>query len=172
MEIWLDVESYKGYLQVSSEGRVRSLDRVATDGKRLKGKILTPSMSSSGYLSIRASVGSKLKTLNLHRLVAEAFIPRELGKPIVNHINHKPTDNRLENLEWESYSGNAKKALAFGVWKNIGEDNHRSKLKEVTVKEVRNLVKLGASLRIVSSLFDIKYQTLVDIIARKTWVHV
>jgi len=38
MEIWKDIKGYEGSYQVSDLGRVRSLDRVTFDGRRLKGR--------------------------------------------------------------------------------------------------------------------------------------
>ena len=36
-EIWKDVVGYEGYYQVSNLGRVRSLDRIASNGRKIKG---------------------------------------------------------------------------------------------------------------------------------------
>lgn len=56
-------------------------------------------LSKSGYLMF--------KGVGVHRIVAGAFLPNPTNKPIVNHINHRRNDNRVENLEWVSHKENS-----------------------------------------------------------------
>nr|WP_277814256.1 HNH endonuclease signature motif containing protein [Bacillus wiedmannii] len=84
----------------------------------------------------------KQKVKEVHRLIAEAFIPNEANKPQVNHINGDKTDNSLNNLEWVTVSENIQHAFDNGLVniKNIsGEKNSQSKLKCDDVKYIRRV---------------------------------
>lgn len=63
-----------------------------------------------GYLRVSLVVNKHYIGKSIHRLVAEAFIPNINNYPIINHINGKRDDNRVENLEWCTYSYNTKEA--------------------------------------------------------------
>lgn len=81
-ETWRPVKHHRGYYEVSDQGRVRSLDRVVLSNgrtKRVPGTLLKPKVHPNGYLFVSLSKGGSTKTGYIHRLVAEAFIPKRKG---------------------------------------------------------------------------------------------
>ena len=103
-EIWRPVVGYEGLYEVSSYGRVRSLDRYVKGrygNYRLhKGKILSPAKDKTGYLKVVLSCNGKSKTIKVHRLIAQTFILNPDNLPEVNHKDEDKTNNRVENLEF------------------------------------------------------------------------
>lgn len=113
-EIWKDVKGYKGVYQVSNLGRVKSLKRKAKTwfGERIVPEhLLSLKPNKQGYVRVLLCNRNKY---NVHRLVAEAFIPNINGKPFINHINNNPNDNRVENLEWCTQKENIKHCIICG----------------------------------------------------------
>lgn len=121
-EIWKSVKGYEGFYEVSSLGRVRSVDRVDLRGWRRKGKMLKPCHNNYGYEIVNLCNTLKL----VHRLVAEAFIPNPNNYPIINHKNEVKDDNRMENLEWCTYQYNV----------TYNDVHHKSNRHRITVEQV------------------------------------
>lgn len=107
MEIWKDVVGYEGIYQVSNMGNVKSLDRVTSDGRRIKGVILNGNICY-GYVYVNLQG----KSCRVHRLVAQAFIPNKNDKPCVDHINTIRDDNRVENLRWVTHKENCNNPIS------------------------------------------------------------
>ncbi len=105
-EQWRDIAGYEGYYQISSSGRVKSVERYIQDSYGMKSpyrippRILKPKQTSNGYLFVHLAMYGKIRPCRIHRMVAEAFIPNPDRLPTVNHKNEDKTDNRVENLEW------------------------------------------------------------------------
>ncbi|RKJ52866.1 hypothetical protein D7X33_31535, partial [Butyricicoccus sp. 1XD8-22] len=118
MEVWKTIKGYEGYYEVSNLGRVRSLARIVVDksGRKhnVKSKILKSRKGGPGYLTVNLNKDGKGKTFNVHRLVAEQFIPNVYNKRVVNHIDGNKTHNHVNNLEWVTHSENHQHALSTG----------------------------------------------------------
>lgn len=138
MEEWKDIKGYEGLYQVSTMGRVRSLPRKNARGQQLKGRYLKPLTTSDGYLCVRPFKGGKGRTILVHRLVAQAFIPNPDNKPVINHKNEVKTDNRIENIEWATVEYN----VNYGTRnKRAAESRVGQHFSEARIEKMRSGIK-------------------------------
>ena len=117
MEVWKDIPGYEGLYQASNLGRIKSLPKRKGKGAGyIKGEeVLTASVEAYGYARVVLRKEGIRKKYQVHRLVAEAFIPNPERKQQVNHKNCNKADNRVENLEWCNSSENMAHAFKNGL---------------------------------------------------------
>lgn len=117
-EVWKPIEGYEDYYEVSNTGRVRGKTRTVNyiDGrvKVFEAKEITPTPNTDGYMSLKLCRGNTYKTVRVHRLVAQAFIPNPNNYPEVNHIDCDRTNNNVSNLEWCTHEQNVRYAIEAG----------------------------------------------------------
>ena len=119
-EQWRPIPGWPGY-EVSDHHRVRSVDRVLSDGRRAGGVLLRQRRDRRGRdgkgAIVRLSDGGRSRTVRVYVLVAEAFLgPRPDGMVIL----HKEDDHSRDDLE----------ALRYGTEKqNVRERIRRERRK-------------------------------------------
>ena len=118
MENWKDIEGYDGLYQVSSNGRVKSLNYRKTG----KEKILKQTICKNGYSRVLLSKNGIQKLKIVHRLVAEVFIPNPDNKPEIDHINCNRSDNRIENLKWCTRKENCNNPITLKNFSNASKN--------------------------------------------------
>jgi len=174
-EEWRDVVGFEGFYQVSSLGRVRSVDRVVRDSfghNRLRrSRMLSPAIDKYGYYKLHISKDNIRSHFTVHVLVARAFIGDRPDGLQVNHINGVKTDNRPENLEYVSGSRNIVHAQDMGL-KPVGSRCWQAKLSESDVSTIKALIRQGVNIIEIADRYGVVKQTISSIKQGVTWKHV
>jgi hypothetical protein len=118
MEIWRPITGVKGLIEVSNDGRVRSLLRGTP-------RVLKTQTDNKGYHRVRVTVEREKMTFKVHREVAKAFIPNPNNLPQVNHIDGNKNNNSIQNLEWVTNKENAHHAIESGLWNSVFEGSRK-----------------------------------------------
>ena len=181
MEQWRAIDGYDGLYEISTDGRVRSLDREVPTKSNVgkfttrfcKGRVLVPA-ANGRYLTVSLNNNGVQKTHAIHRLVANTFIPNPNALPYINHKDEDKRNNCVDNLEWCTASYNA----TYGSLSKrkrervLGENNPRSKLTEEEVRAIRKLHFNGVSNKTIGLCYGISSDHVYQIITGRRWKHV
>lgn len=74
------------------------------------GNIYKHSINKSGYCVVCLPMGQrgKVKSIRVHKAVAETFIPNPNNLPIVHHKDNDKSNPSWTNLEWATHEDNTK----------------------------------------------------------------
>lgn len=89
--MWKSVIGFEGLYDVSDEGEIYSYST---------NKVLKHAIKKFGYHQVTLVKDKKNHYCMVHKLVAEAFIPKVDGKFVVNHKDGDKDNNSVANLEW------------------------------------------------------------------------
>lgn len=96
----------------------------------VSGNEIKPYVSKIGYLQIKINLNGKSKHFYVHRLIAEEFIPNPNKLKCVNHKDGNKLNNKIDNLEWCTYSQNNQHAYdnlgKIGAWTGKFSKNNPS----------------------------------------------
>lgn len=175
MEVWKDIDEFKGIYQVSNFGRVKSLPRVIirSNGisQSVKGKVLKTFINSNGYEFAVFQMGLKTKNFAVHRLVAKYFITNPKNKYAVNHKDGNKINNNVKNLEWVTKSENEIHARKIGLKCTKGEKASKSILTENQVICIRLEIN-HCSQRELAKKYSVSRSCIASIVNRRSWNHI
>ncbi len=135
-EAWKPVTGHEGLYEVSSHGRVKSVERVVmrSNGvpQRWRERILKSSPNRDGYLQVSLWDNGTERKRTVHRLVAEAFIGPCPELHEVCHGDGNPRNNRLENIRYGTHAENMLDKVKHGAHRQRGADAETAALAPVT----------------------------------------
>lgn len=116
-ELWKSIGivngiDFTGIYEISTKGRVKRLERTATDKHGNKYYVPfairygVPMSKREGYLRIILRKNGEYTTAYVHKLVAEAFLINPNGYEVVNHKDEDKQNPDVNNLEWCTRSYN------------------------------------------------------------------
>lgn len=159
-----EIPGYPGYA-ISETGEVWSSLR------RNKRK-LQPHKNRYGYLCVTLTSPPRVsKLICVHRLVLLTF----KGQPPTSkhegcHGNGIRTDNRIDNLRWDTRKNNYIDARLHGT-RGVGEKTHH-KLTSEQVTEILSLLRAGRQQREIAAKYGVDQKTISDINRGKNWGHI
>lgn len=176
MENWKPIKETNGNYDVSNLGRVRSYLKQS-QGCYIKvqepQRIIKLQDKTHGYKTLQLWINRKNHTRRVHRLVLEAFIGKCPEGMECCHNDGNKNNNNLENLRWDTHRNNM---LIDGGAKGIigkGEQNPASKLKETTVRTIKQMAKLGIyTHQEIANYLGLHRRNVSKIIQGTRWSHI
>ncbi len=106
IEEWKIIQNYKNY-SVSNFGNIKS---------NKTNKLLKPNFNKQNYAYVWVKNNDNVwKRVRINRLVAQEFIPNPENKPCINHLDYNPSNNRVDNLEWDTTFTNIEKNMFLSL---------------------------------------------------------
>lgn len=138
------------------------------DWRRLKGRTFTSPSGSKRFTLIISNRNGKRREVSIHQLVLEAFVgPCPPGMESC-HLNDDATDNRIENLRWDTRKANCADAKRNGK-RCYGNKHPNSKLTANLVRKLRLEHKKGISFAQLSRTYKVASLSTIKLAIKKIW---
>jgi hypothetical protein len=116
-ELWRQVPGWPQY-EVSSIGRVRSVDRLISDSlgriRTQYGRLKKTWIDDGGYRRVELSDAGNRSGIGVHRLVAMAFIGMPKEGQETRHLDGDSLNNCVDNLAWGTHLENVRDTVRMG----------------------------------------------------------
>lgn len=123
-ELWKPIKGYEGFYEVSSKGRVRSVERIDARGQHRKSKILNINKAQQ----VCFFRDGKRKNYLVRKLVVEAFLEKPKANEKLVHVDGNLENNCVENLKWQKRAQRKRNIYRF-------EDNKTGEVFEGSISD-------------------------------------
>lgn len=175
-ETWKVIQFNKGVFRcnyaVSDQGRLVSYTDSIQDGTILKGTLM------GGYPTLKLKPEGRNMTLFIHRLVAEAFLPKKSSRhSYVIHMDFNKENNAVKNLRWatkDEMENHQQKSPAVLAYRSVNRKKGH-KLTDATVKRIKQMIadkNRKMTMKDIAGQFDISEMQLYRIKSGENWGHV
>jgi hypothetical protein len=175
--MWKPIPGYENAYEASTEGRIRSLERIVTytrrDGRRVErkhpSKVLRPGLNSSGYEIVTlCDTANRHHTRTVHLLILETFVgPKQPGQQC-RHLDGSIRNNALSNLRWGTSAENMADKIAHGTWVR-GSRVGNSRLTEHQVREIKARLAQKEPHASIALDYGVKTVTISAISSGRNW---
>jgi HNH endonuclease/NUMOD4 motif len=164
MEEWRAIPGYPRY-EASSEGRIRHVRHEPVTPTRCR--------RQSDYPRVQMQLNGRQRKVNVHLLVARAFIGECPPGYVHNHKDGNKQNARPSNLEFVTRSENEQhKYKVLGCKANQGSKHGMARTNETDVIAIRTRRAAGESVPTLAKAFGMSQSSIYLMIQRRTWRHV
>lgn len=123
-----------------------------------------------GYYCVSFWMNGRRLTKGVHRLMAETFLGNHPKTMHVCHNNGISTDNRIENLRWDTPKGNAADRLKHGTSFKWGR-SPTAKLSQADAQEIRRVyLDGGNSYRALAKSYGVSRTVIWRVVSMKGYL--
>lgn len=167
MEEWKDIAGFEGLYQVSNIGNVRSLNYNNIQGHVHE---IQKCKDRGKYHIVVLYKNGKGYNRKVHRMVLEAFVGPCPEGMVTCHNNGIRTDNRVENLRWDTQAANLLDKIKHGKHQN-GEQNPIAIFTDEQVLEIRRRILIVQSAATVANEYGVSRPSLFRAATGQTYSH-
>lgn len=161
-EEWLKIAEFLGMYEISSKGRVRSINGILSGG-----------INTGGYKHITLWKNGKPYMRRINRLVALYFIPNPDNLPIVMHLDDDKLNNSYTNLKWGTHQDNMDDMTNKGRQAKLkGSENNFSILIEEDIPDIYRRAWSGEKYRDIAKDYGVKAEAIGSIKRGVNWLHI
>jgi Mor family transcriptional regulator len=179
---------FKDYYEISNLGRLKTKSRLITRGGENNRysywkapRIVSVRRSKENphlFASLYANEVEKNKTKYIHKLVAEAFLPRPSKDHVyVSHKDENYDNNMLSNLYWKTASESSKASIVKYPENGLKLKEHNIKVgfykalkldiwKKKNVKKILKMRNWGVSVNELSRIFECSTASIYNVIRK------